>query len=88
MRKVVSGKQFRKDVKRLQKRGKDLRKLDAVIAILANNQKLESKHRPHRLSGDMIPYWDVHIEPDWLLIYHSYDNVLELYRTGTHSDIF
>ena len=31
-----------------------------------------------------------HIEPDWLLVYHIYENVLvlELTRTGSHSDLF
>lgn len=29
-----------------------------------------------------------HISPDWLLIYRQNGEYLELYRTGTHSDLF
>lgn len=85
---VVIGKKYRKDIKRLRKRGKNLNKLDAIVRILARQETIPTRYRPHRLSGDMIPYWDLHVEPDWLLIYRIYDDVLELYRTGTHSDIF
>lgn len=31
---------------------------------------------------------DLHIEPDWVLIYRVGGNDLELARTGTHADLF
>jgi mRNA interferase YafQ len=31
---------------------------------------------------------DLHIEPDWILIYTASPEHLPLERTGTHSDLF
>jgi mRNA interferase YafQ len=31
---------------------------------------------------------DVHIEPDWLLIYYVEGDALHLIRTGSHADLF
>jgi hypothetical protein len=40
------------------------------------------------LKGDWKNYRDLHIEPDWLLLYKTDDANLWLVHTGTHSDIF
>ncbi len=34
------------------------------------------------------PYWECHIEPDWLLIWDQEHDALILVRTGTHADLF
>lgn len=57
---------FRRDVKRLRKRGKDMEKLYAVVNKMAEDISFHPRHRPHLLSGDWAGYWEVHIEPDWL----------------------
>lgn len=88
MRELVSGKAFRKDLKRLHKRNKDMAKLEHILHLLRSDADIPAKYRPHRLTGNYYPYWDLHIEPDWLLIYQKYDNILGLQRTGTHSDLF
>lgn len=38
---------FKKDIKRLQKRGKDMEKLKTVIDKLLENQELEPKYKDH-----------------------------------------
>ena len=80
--------QFKKDIKRLQKRGKDLGKLKSVIELLIAKQPLPPKNRDHQLSGNWAGHRDCHIEPDWLLIYKLLDDELRLERTGTHSELF
>ncbi len=80
--------QFKKDVKRLQKRGKDLGKLKAVVTRLLSGAPLPAKNRDHALIGDWSGWRDCHIEPDWLLIYKSSPGELILGRTGSHSDLF
>ena len=60
---------FKKDIKRLQKRGKDMKKLKIVIEKLLENKELESKYKDHALTGNWNGYRDCHIESDWLLIY-------------------
>ncbi len=80
--------QFKKDIKRLQKRGKDLEKLKSVIGLLIAKQPLPPKHRDHQLSGNWAGHRDCHIEPDWLLIYKPLEDEIRLERTGNHSDLF
>ncbi len=69
MRNLVSGAQFRRDVKLAQKRGKDMAKLREVILLLVEGSPLPPRFRDHRLGGDWKHYRDCHIEPDWVLIY-------------------
>lgn len=80
--------QFKKDIKRAQKRGKDLAKLKALIDVLLAGKPLPAKNRDHPLGGDWAGHRDCHIEPDWLLIYRVLDDEIRLERTGTHSDLF
>ncbi len=83
-------KSFRKDYKRILKRGYNPKLLEEVITILCNEEALPAKYRDHALSGNYSGYRECHIAPDWLLIY-KIDNgllLLLLSRTGTHSDLF
>ncbi|WP_413154766.1 type II toxin-antitoxin system YafQ family toxin [Bartonella sp. cb54] len=88
MRSVSYSKKFKKDVKREKKRGKDIRKLLAVIKLLVEKQQLPVILNDHPLQGNWKPRRDIHIEPDWLLIYIVDDEHVHFERTGTHSDLF
>lgn len=88
MRQVVRSTAFKKDVKRAQKRGKDMERLKAVILLLLGDEPLPERFKDHPLKGDWIGYRDLHIEPDWLLLYRMTESELKLARTGTHSDLF
>ncbi|MFQ5341893.1 MAG: type II toxin-antitoxin system YafQ family toxin [Anaerolineae bacterium] len=79
---------FKKDVRRMLKRGKDLDKLVFVIQELSAERKLPARYRDHPLKGQHRDKRDCHIEPDWILLYAVEGNELVLYRTGTHSDLF
>jgi mRNA interferase YafQ len=80
--------QFKKDIKRLQKRGKDVAKIKTVIDLLLAGIPLPPKNRDHQLGGNWSGRRDCHIEPDWILIYQPMADELLLERTGTHSDLF
>ena len=82
--------QFKKDFKLAKKQGKNIDKLFAVIEKLANGETLEPRHRDHDLIGNYKGCRECHIEPDWLLVYEIFEDVLVLmlYRTGSHSDLF
>ena len=88
MRSIRRDTQFKRDIKKLQKRGKNLDKLKRVIQLLINAEKLESKFRDHQLKGLFKDCRECHIEPDWLLIYRIEGSELCLVRTGSHSDLF
>lgn len=88
MKIVFQTSQFKKDIKRVIKRGKDIEKLKHVIRLITKDQPLEERHRDHALGGNWAGSRDCHIEPDWILIYRTEDQSLFLERTGSHSDIF
>lgn len=81
---------FKKDYKRIKKRGYDTRLLHKVIDILAEGKQLPDEYKDHSLSGDYKGCRECHISPDWLLVYEVIEEELLLYltRTGTHSDLF
>jgi mRNA interferase YafQ len=88
MRRITQRRQFRNDIKRQKRRGKDIEELIAAVELLAETGILPPEYRPHRLSGEWKAVWECHIEPDWLLIYQVSNAEVLLIRTGTHSDLF
>ena len=88
MKQLFQTTQFSKDVKRIQKRGKDLEKLKVIVRKLANDDPLDPRNGDHPLSGEWKHCRDCHVEPDWILIYTKTNQYLRLERTGTHSDLF
>lgn len=83
--------QFKKDVKRQEKRGKDFKEFKGLVNKIIEGVPLPLKYRDHKLLGNYRKYKDVrecHVEPDWLLIYLKTENELILIRTGTHADLF
>lgn len=79
---------FKKDIKCLQKHGKDMERIKTVIEKLLENQELEPKYKDRALTGDWNGYRDCHIEHDWLLIYKISETNLFLVRSGSYSDLF
>lgn len=84
---------FKKDYKRLKKRGLPLDKLRKAIEILIETGTLPPEYRPHKLVGDYAGKWECHIGgpgSDWLLVWAQNDTELTLLmlRTGSHADIF
>jgi len=80
--------QFKKDIKRLIKQGKDQQKLIQLVQVLLGGRPLPPKNRDHPLKGNWKGRRDCHIEPDWILIYKKTEDELRLERTGSHSDLF
>jgi mRNA interferase YafQ len=88
MKKVSQTKQFSRDIKRIQKRGKDVRKLQEIVKIIAEGLPLPANCKDHPLIGPWQESRDCHIETDWVLIYTADKDSLRFERTGTHSDLF
>jgi mRNA interferase YafQ len=84
----VRSSQFKKDLKKARRQGKDLNLLQAVVVTLANEQALEDRFRDHELTGNWRSYRECHVNPDWLLIYKVTDEELKLARIGSHSELF
>jgi mRNA interferase YafQ len=82
--------QFKKDAKRMDKRGSDMAKLKEVLELLIEGGSLPEQLKDHPLRGHFAGSRDCHIEPDWVLIYTLSENDMHVCfeRTGTHSDLF
>jgi mRNA interferase YafQ len=79
---------FEKDLKRMQKRGKDMNKFKTVVLKLLAAEVLEQRYRDHLLIGNFANRRECHLEPDWLLIYRFEGEKVIFERTGTHTDLF
>jgi mRNA interferase YafQ len=81
-------KQFNKDVKRCQRRGKNFEKFKIIARSLLSGEPLDPIHRDHKLTGSYIGRRECHIESDWLLVYKCDGENVLFERLGTHSDLF
>ena len=87
---LVRTKQFRKEYRKMLRRGVDPAKMEYVLTKLLNEEPLEPKYNDHELVGNHKGQRECHVTPDWLLIYKVDNGELTLtaLRTGTHSDLF
>jgi len=88
MLKPVYTKQFAKDIKRAQKRNKNLDKFKIIATTLLNGEPLDELHRDHNLIGNYSDRRECHIESDWLLIYKTVEDRIIFERMGSHADLF
>ena len=85
MRTLTTTKKFQRDFK---KHGELTSAYIEVLWKLLNDEALDKKYCDHQLSGELKECRDCHIKPDLVLIYRKYDNILELIRMGSHSELF
>ncbi len=88
MRQVEYSGQFKRDLKRLKKRAKDMHKIRRAMELLIEGDDLPEILLDHPLKGNWKGCRDLHIQPDWILIYRLVGNLLRFERTGSHSDLF
>lgn len=83
-------KSFKQDYKRIKKQGADISLLEKVIGILQREEPLPAEYLDHQLKGNYTGFRELHIKPDWLLIYriNGKELLLILQRTGSHSELF
>ena len=56
--------QFKKDLKLMEKRHKDLDKIFDVMVLLIWNEPLPERCREHKLHGDLEGFTECHVEGD------------------------
>ena len=88
--KVTRSKKFKKDFKLAKKQQKDISHLKEVIEKLSTGKMLPKALNDHQLVGNLKQYRELHLEPDWLLIYRIDENKdeLKLARLGSHSELY
>jgi len=87
---IVYTNKMKRDVKLMNKRGKDISKLTTTLSLLASGKPMPAKYRDHPLSGSLSDFRECHIEGDWLLVYTILEDklILSASGTGTHADLF
>jgi mRNA interferase YafQ len=88
MKAIRRTRQFKRDVKRMQRQGREVEKLKRVLEALVKGEPLAAKYRDHVLVGQYKGTRECHLEPDWMLIYEVAETEIVLIRTGSHSDLF
>ncbi len=88
MRKIKVSENYKKDLKRIRKRGWNEKSLIKIIKVLQRGGIIPAKLNDHPLRAKYRGYRDCHIDDDWVLIYKNEKNRLILERTGSHSDLF
>lgn len=86
-REAIFRKQFRKDLERIKRTGRDTTRLLETIELLTNSQPLPPTSRDHQLTGNLKDYRECHLGGDWLLIYQLTEESAILIRTGSHSEL-
>ena len=80
--------QFRKDLKRAERQGREIEKVRLVLEKLAIPEPLPPEFHDHKLKGEWRDFRECHLESDWLLIYTITDFELRPVRLGSHTELF
>jgi mRNA interferase YafQ len=90
MLKVEYTTQFKRDLKLANKRKKDMAILQQVMKKIEREEILSPRFKDHPLTGNWKSHRELHVEPNWLLIYKLIpeEKIVIFVRTGTHSDLF
>ena len=83
-------KRFRKELRLMGKRGKDLGKLRELMDMIINEEPLPPERENHPLHGKWEGSFDCHVQGDWALIYkpNHEERSVTFQRTGSHADLF
>ena len=85
---IIRKTQFKKDFKRIIKQGKNPKDLETVLYVVIEGMPVPEKYQDHPLIAEYNGYRELHIKPDWLLVYKIEGDTLTLARTGSHSELF
>jgi len=87
---VIQTPQFSRDVKKSNKKHRDIEALKEIIEKLVKKEPIPEKHKDHPLKGNFSGYRELHItwKPDFLLLYKINEDELILQRLGSHDELF
>lgn len=79
---------FKKHYKKIIKSGRYKKEdFEKVYELLLKDEPLDPKYNDHQLVNRK-PERDLHIKPDWILIYKYDVDFVRFIDTGSHSDLF
>ncbi|MCH7531689.1 MAG: type II toxin-antitoxin system YafQ family toxin [Gemmatimonadetes bacterium] len=88
IRRSRATRRFKKDWRRCETRGLEMRLLREIMETLIRGDELDPLRRVHALRGEFHDCTECHVGGDWLLIWRATDEEIVFVRTGTHDDLF
>jgi len=88
MYRPVYTRQFKKDIKKAKKQGKDIEQFKLIAHTLLSGKPLDQIFRDHKLIGNYKGRRECHVKSDWLLIYKIEEDRLIFERIGSHAELF
>jgi len=90
--KIKIEKSFKKDIEKAKKSGNysknDFDILKQIIDNLANQKEIDNKFKRHLLNGNLKGYEAIHIKSDWVLIFKTDKEYLNLVMIGKHTQVY
>ncbi len=85
---LIRTKGFKRDVKRFLRNGGGAERLEAALLALQTGT-MPPWLRDHQLQGPLRQYRELHVEPDWLLVYEKDGKILRItcLRLVTHKGL-
>ena len=65
-----------------------MNKLKTIIDIFISGEPIPKHYKDHLLKGEYQGFRDLHIEPDWLLVYYIKEGTVYLSAIGSHAYIY
>lgn len=87
MKKLHPTTQFKKDFKKYKKNSAKVAAFEKIAEMLINEIPIPPLYKPHLLKGNYKGCMECHIEDDYLLIWID-DEIIDLLRIGSHSELF
>ena len=89
MKEIHFSTKAKKDFKRYRSDLNKMKSLYEVLDLLRNDTVLPDKYKAHMLSGNYKDCMECHIGNDFLLIWFDIEeNIIDILRIGTHSELF
>ncbi len=87
MREIVKTTRYKRDFKKLQKRGFNPDPLAVAVSCLSLGLPLPPQFLDHPLKGEWKPSRECHLAFDLVLVYEIIGDKVYLQRIGTHAEV-
>lgn len=91
MYEIILTNRFKKSLRKIKRTNKhNVSHIKKLVGDIADDKKLDTKFKNHKLHGDLSKLRECHIKPNLLLIYEKdkKGHTLVLVDIGSHNELF
>jgi mRNA interferase YafQ len=87
---IIRSTQFKRDFKKVRNNQTKVELFKQGLMLILSGEHLPNNYNEHQLKGDKVGFIDIHLAPNFILIYRidKLKSELHLARIGSHSDLF